>query len=82
MTNRTNRKKLLAAFLTALHRGLADFAYGINAGNAIRHGLPVPRRGAPDHGILPMAGVSSPVASRPAAVSAAARRGPCVAGAR
>jgi hypothetical protein len=42
MTNRTNRK----VFLKALRRGLADFAYGINAGSAIRHGLPVPPRRA------------------------------------
>ena len=41
--NRTNRSVLLAV----LRRGgsvLADLAYGINAGNAIRHGLPVPPR--------------------------------------
>src|SRR5439155_12914184 len=46
MTNRTNRKILLRL----LRRGrafLADFAYGIDAGSAIRHGLPVPpRRGS------------------------------------
>jgi hypothetical protein len=43
MTNRTNREVLLEA----LRRGasvLADFAYGIDAGNAIRHGMPVPPR--------------------------------------
>jgi hypothetical protein len=43
MTNRTNRKMLLKA----LRRGasiVADFAYGIDAGSAIRHGLPVPPR--------------------------------------
>jgi hypothetical protein len=44
MTNRTNR----AVLLKALRRGvsvLADIAYGIDAGNAIRHGVPVrPRR--------------------------------------
>jgi hypothetical protein len=37
MTNRTNRE----AFLKALRRGvsvLADFAYGVDAGSAIRHG--------------------------------------------
>ena len=27
-----------------LLRALADFAYGIHAGNAIRHGLPAPNR--------------------------------------
>src|SRR5213080_3679988 len=46
MTNLTNRKILLRL----LRRGrafLADFAYGIDAGSAIRHGLPVPpRRGS------------------------------------
>jgi hypothetical protein len=43
MTNWTNRKMLLKA----LRRGasiVADFAYGIDAGSAIRHGLPVPPR--------------------------------------
>ena len=73
MTNRTNHKKFLgAAFLTALRRGLADFAYGINAGNAIRHGLPVPRRGTRDQGIRPMGRVSFVVVASPAAT----RRGP------
>jgi hypothetical protein len=41
MTNRTNRKMLLKV----VRRGvaiLADIAYGIDAGSAIRHGLPVP----------------------------------------
>jgi hypothetical protein len=45
MTNRTNRRMLLEV----LRRGmsvLADVAYGIDAGNAIRHGLPVPPRSA------------------------------------
>jgi hypothetical protein len=46
MTNRTNQRILLET----LRRGfsvLADFAYGIDAGSAIRHGLPVPpRRGS------------------------------------
>lgn len=39
----TNRMKLVLV----LRRGvsvLADIAYGIDAGNAIRHGLPVPPR--------------------------------------
>jgi hypothetical protein len=43
MTNRTNRQMLLKL----VRRGvsiLADVAYGIDAGNAIRHGLPVPPR--------------------------------------
>jgi hypothetical protein len=43
MTNRTNRWMLPQV----LRRGfsvLADFAYGIDAGSAIRHGLPVPPR--------------------------------------
>jgi hypothetical protein len=43
MTNRTNRRMLLET----LRRGvsvLADLAYGIDAGSAIRHGLPVPPR--------------------------------------
>ena len=43
MTNRTNRE----VFLKALRRGvsvLADFAYGVDAASAIRHGLPVPPR--------------------------------------
>jgi hypothetical protein len=43
MRNRTNREFLLMA----LRRGaslLADFAYGIDAGSAIRHGLPAPPR--------------------------------------
>jgi hypothetical protein len=30
--------------LTGLRRLLGDMAYGIHAGNAIRHGLPAPRR--------------------------------------
>jgi hypothetical protein len=41
MTNRTNRRTLLET----LRRGisvLADFAYGIDAASAIRHGLSVP----------------------------------------
>jgi hypothetical protein len=43
MTNRTNRSMLLEAFRRGLSV-LADFAYGIDAGSAIRHGLPVPPR--------------------------------------
>lgn len=46
MTNRTNRQMLLKL----VRRGvsiLADVAYGIDAGNAIRHGLPVPPRRIP-----------------------------------
>ncbi|MFQ6398263.1 hypothetical protein ACLMAJ_33085 [Nocardia sp. KC 131] len=36
-------------YLRTLWQTLADFAYGINAGNAIRHGLdPSPRRTARD----------------------------------
>jgi hypothetical protein len=43
MMNRTNRTMVQRV----LRRGwaiLADIAYGIDAGNAIRHGLPVPAR--------------------------------------
>jgi hypothetical protein len=40
MTNRTNR--MLLKVLRRAASILADFAYGIDAGNAIRHGLPVP----------------------------------------
>jgi hypothetical protein len=40
MTNRDLLVKLIRSGATLL----ADFAYGIDAGNAIRHGLPVPPR--------------------------------------
>jgi hypothetical protein len=43
MTNRMNRKMLLNALRRAASI-LADVAYGIDAGSAIRHGLPVPPR--------------------------------------
>jgi hypothetical protein len=66
MTNRTNHKSLLEV----LRRGLADFAYGIDAGNAIRHGLPVPpRRGAQDGDFRPMTRSSSTPASSPASAN-------------
>ncbi len=41
--------------LTGLRRLLADVVYGIHAGNAIRHGLPAPRRagvGTPEPRVL------------------------------
>jgi hypothetical protein len=43
MSNRTNRKMLSKALRGGLSV-LADIAYGIDAGSAIRHGLPVPPR--------------------------------------
>jgi hypothetical protein len=43
MTNRTNRSMLLELLRCGISV-LADFAYGIDAASAIRHGLPVPAR--------------------------------------
>lgn len=48
-------RRRVAPLLTGLRRLLGDMAYGIHAGNAIRHGLPAPRRagvGTPEARVL------------------------------
>jgi hypothetical protein len=64
MQNRTNGGSLVTAFrrLTTL---VADFAYGIDAGHAIRHGLAAPpRRGRSGVANPPVRPVRSAASSR------------------
>ncbi|TWF81896.1 hypothetical protein FHX44_117841 [Pseudonocardia hierapolitana] len=63
MQNRTNGGSLVKA-LRRLATVAADFAYGIDAGHAIRHGLAAPpRRARPGAGGRPAAPVVRAAAS-------------------
>ena len=57
--------RILTSLLARLWTFVCDVAYGIHAGNAIRHGLPVPRRRGNDaDAVLRQADRSGVMASR------------------